>query len=243
VGLEAVEIVMRVEEVFDLTIEDSEAEKCATPGQLIDLVLGKVGRTSEAACLTQRAFHRVRASLMRLFGLRRNQIRPDVPLANLFPRPTRKARVRQLLAGIGLGKDIEFVRPEWLSRVIGIATLSGGIAVAVYLAWHPISSKSQFLSFICVSPIVAGVLFSIIFGWLACLATRRMLIEFQPSMSAIGQLSRWIVANAPDLVKAPSGQWSREQVSEIIREIVIDKLGCGKEYREDAHFVKDLGLS
>jgi hypothetical protein len=61
-------------------------------------------------------------------------------------------------------------------------------------------------------------------------------------MTNIGQLSRWIVANAPDVVKAPPGQWSREQVSEIIREIVIDMLGCEKEYREDAQFVKDLGM-
>ncbi len=242
-GLEGVEIVMKVEETFDIAIEDSEAEKTVTPGLLIELVLSKVGRTSDATCLTQRAFHRLRASLMRQFGLKRNQIKPENMLASLFPRSTRKEQIRQILDDIGLGKDIEFVRPDWLIRLILLTMFSGAIVTAVFLAWHPISSQNLFLTLFFASPIVAGVLFLIIFGWLAFLATRWMRIEFRPSMPTIGHLSRWIVANAPDVVKAPPGKWNREQVAEIVKEIVIKILGCDKEYREDANFVKDLGMS
>ena len=54
--------------------------------------------------------------------------------------------------------------------------------------------------------------------------------------------SRWVVVNAPESVQAKAGPWSREQVSEMIREVVIEVLGCEKEYREDANFVNDLGL-
>ena len=241
-GLEAVEIVMKVEETFDITIEDSDAGKAITPGLLIELVLSKVGKTSDAACLTQRAFHRLRASLMRQFGLKRNQIGPETSLASLFPRSTRKEHVRQILDDIRSGKEIEFVRPNWLHCLIMAAMFSGGITTAVFLAWHPVSTQNLFLCFVFASPIVAGVLFLVIFGWLAFLTTRWMRVEFRPSMTTVGQFSRWIVANAPDAVKAPPGKWSREQVSEIIREIVIDILGCEKEYREDAHFVKDLGM-
>ena len=56
-GLDGVEIVMKVEEAFGITIDDAEAGKITTPGQLIELVLSKVGRTVDEACLTQRAFH------------------------------------------------------------------------------------------------------------------------------------------------------------------------------------------
>lgn len=241
-GLEGVEIVMKVEETFDITIEDSDAEKAVTPGRLIELVLSKVGRTSDETCLTQRAFHRLRASLMRRFGLKRDQVRPDSLLANLFPRSTRKEHVRQILDDIGSGKEIEFVRPDWLHHLILTLNISGGIAAIVFLAWHPVSSQNLFLKFVFASPIVAFVLFLVVFNWLALLATRRMRIEFRPSMATVGLFSRWIVANAPDVVKAPPGQWNREQVSEIVRGIVIDYLGCEKEYREDANFVKDLGM-
>ena len=56
-GLDGVEIAMKVEEAFDIHVEDSEAEKTLTPGQLVELVMSKVGRTTHAACLTQRAFY------------------------------------------------------------------------------------------------------------------------------------------------------------------------------------------
>jgi acyl carrier protein len=41
-GLDAVEIVMAVEDAFGIQIEDSEAEKILTPAQLVELVMGKV---------------------------------------------------------------------------------------------------------------------------------------------------------------------------------------------------------
>jgi hypothetical protein len=241
-GLEGVEIVMKVEETFDIVIEDSEAEGTVTPSLLIELVLSKVGRTSHAACLTQRAFHRLRASLMSRSGFKREQIRLETLLVSLFPRPTRKEHVREIMAIVGLRKEIEFVRPAWVHRLILATMFSGGIAMTVFFAWHPISSKSLVVNFVFGLPIVPGVLFFVIFGWIAFYATRWMRIEFRPSMTTVGRLSRWIVANAPDVVSAPPGQWSREQVSEHVRQIVIDILGCEKEYREDAHFVKELGM-
>jgi len=242
-GLKGVEIVMKVEESFDIAIEDSEAEKTVTPGELIELVLSKVGRTGDAACLTQRAFHRLRASLMRQLSLKRNQIRPETLLASLFPRSTRKEHVRKILADMGSGKDIEFVRPACLQQSVLLAMFSGGIITAIFFACHPISSHSPFINLVFASSIVAGVLFVVVFGWLAHFATREMRIEIRPFMATVSGLSRWVVVNASDVVKAPPGRWSREQVSEIIRIIVIDILGCEKEYREDAHFVKDLGMS
>ena len=36
--------------------------------------------------------------------------------------------------------------------------------------------------------------------------------------------------------------WRREQIADAVRKIVIDVLGCEKHYREDAQFIKDLGM-
>jgi acyl carrier protein len=44
------------------------------------------------------------------------------------------------------------------------------------------------------------------------------------------------------VVQSQPGQWSRQQVAEKIHEIVIEVLACEKQYREDAEFVKDLGM-
>ena len=242
-GLDGVEIVMKVEETFGISIDDAEAGQIATPGQLIDLVLSKVGRTVDDACLTQRAFHRLRAVLMRHLGVRRNQVKPEMLLGSLFPRSNRREDVKQISGEIGLRKEIEFVRPVWLTGPIMVGVFFGGIVTAIFVDCHPVTSQNLILKIVFVpSPIVAAALFATTFGWLAFLATRSTRIEFQPSLETVGHLSRWIVANAPDVVKAQPGKWSREQLAEIVREIVLDALGCNNEYREDAHFVYDLGM-
>lgn len=242
-GLDAVEIVMHVEDAFDIALKDPEAEKCFTPGQVIDLVMSKVGRTDRAACLTQRAFHRLRASSMRQFGLRRNQIRPDTLLAEIFPRPVRKQRLRQVLDDLAVSKSVELFRPNWLNWTIGAGTFGGGIATVIFFEWHPAPSPYFAVNFFAAIPVLAGIVFVFLFGWIFVRLTHGLRYEFKPSLTTVAGLSRWVVANAPNLVQAPPGQWSREQVAAKVREIVIDVLGCEKIYREDANFVKDLGLN
>ena len=43
-GLDAVEIVMAVEDEFGITISDAEAAECRTPRMIIDLVVSKIQR-------------------------------------------------------------------------------------------------------------------------------------------------------------------------------------------------------
>jgi acyl carrier protein len=242
-GLDAVDIVVEVEETFDIVIEDSQAEKIITPRQLIELVLGKVGNSDHKGfCLTQRAFHRLRASLMRELGCKRNQITPQTTMENLFPLSFRKERISIVIAEIGTKKEIEFVRPAWVLNLIHTVMILGGIVIACVIASHPNSSRNIFINLLFGSPLVPCLLFILVFGRFAFFATRWMRIKFGPSMSTVGQFSRWIVANSSNQANTTSGQWSREQVSEKIRQIVIETLDCEKQYTEDARFVEDLGL-
>jgi acyl carrier protein len=236
-GMDGIEIVMKVEEVFGIAIEDAEAEKILTPRQLIDLIVSKVSRTDQATCLTRRAFHRLRASLMRRLGLKRNEIRPATPLVSFFPRPTRKQQLCEVLNDAGIAKNVELIRPVWLSNSIVAGIFGGGIVVMVLVARY-----TSFATVNLLASILVGAGFAIFFGCIAMVSTRGQRYEFQPSMLTVGGLSRWVVAHEPHLVQATPGQWSREQVAETVRAIVIDSLGCEKEYREDAEFVKDLDL-
>ncbi len=241
-GLDAVEIVMKVEDAFEISIENEEAGKIVTPRQLIELVVGKVGRTDRAQCLTQRAFHKLRASLIRHTGLARSAIRPGTQMAVLLPSQTRTVALRELLDDIGLAANPELVRPGWLVMLILFGAPVSGAAAAFLLGQVLYSSTFvvvQFLTF----PIMSAPITAVFIGWLAMRLTRSMCHNFKPAMATVGGFSRWIVAHGSEIVGAPPGQWSREQVAERVREIVIDSLGCEKEYREDAHFLKDLGLS
>jgi acyl carrier protein len=47
VGMEIVELIIRVEEEFDIEIEDEEAELLTTPGELLDCIVQKECTTFE----------------------------------------------------------------------------------------------------------------------------------------------------------------------------------------------------
>lgn len=241
-GLDAVEIVMRVEDVFDIAIEDSEAEIMMTPKDVIEYVMIKVGRTDRAQCLTQRAFHHLRASLIRNAELKRAEIRPDVSTGNLFPLGKRRELLRKTLADLGLTTMPEMVRPKWLVGLMLAGSVGAGLAASVCVV-RVSGSSNVMVNLMKDSPAFLGIFVAMLCGWLAVRVTRALRYEFKPALANAGGLSRWIVAHGGKLLGAPPGQWSREQVAEKIREIVSEQLGCGKIYREDAHFVKELGLS
>jgi hypothetical protein len=118
--------------------------------------------------------------------------------------------------------EMKWTRPKWMKLTIGW-TLFAAVVTALCSAFSPF-------------------LFLLVFAFGATCATQPFCNEFSLPTADIGHLSRWIVAHAPQIVNAPPGQWSRQQVSERVRSITIDILGCEKEYREDARFVQDLGL-
>jgi hypothetical protein len=85
-GLDSVEIVMGWEESFGISIANGEAEVLRTPRQSMDLIAIKLGAHDEqrGACLTLRAFHRLRQSICDVAGVKRDRIRPDARIKDLI---------------------------------------------------------------------------------------------------------------------------------------------------------------
>src|SRR5438876_2307368 len=110
---DGVEIVMAVEEAFDIRIENSEAEKILTPGQLIDLTMSKVQVVIPDVCLTHRSFNLLRTFFLGQSALTRSDIAPRTELKHLFPRNQRATVLGQF--GISLAIPAPgLVRPGWL---------------------------------------------------------------------------------------------------------------------------------
>ena len=85
-GLDAVELVIAVEVAFGIAIPDAEAAAMITPAHLISHVQRAVGSTQDRrACITLRAFHRVRASLMRSIGANRSEVALHTRIGALVP--------------------------------------------------------------------------------------------------------------------------------------------------------------
>jgi acyl carrier protein len=239
--MEGVEIVMEVEEAFDIRILDAEAEKVRTPRHLIELIMGKVGRSDVAVCLTQRAFHRLRRAFMSELHLKRADFRLDVPTDQLLPPATRKTALDRICQHTGVIGPPHLVRPRWLVNSLFAVSLTAAIAIYVALSLAA-ATRSVGLNLIRECGCWVGLAGGGAALWIGFLLTKQKATEFPPRLRTVRGLARWLVANNPQLLGAPPGQWSREQVAEKVREIVVDHLGA-KNYREDARFVEDLGLN
>ena len=85
-GLDAVELVIATEDALGIAIPDAEAAAMITPAHLISHVQRAVGSTQDRrACISLRAFHGVRASLMRSAGVSRSEVALHTRIGTLFP--------------------------------------------------------------------------------------------------------------------------------------------------------------
>lgn len=225
-GMDSVEIVMEVEDAFDICIEDAQAEKITTPRQLIDLIEHKVANVRTPICLTHRAFNLLRAFLMRRHSLPRLKISPDAEMGQLIPPKQRANFLSSLAIELDAGEPPALKRPKWLFLLllaisIAAAVLAGWRAAPFYIAAWPVG---------------------ILIGLCGAVVTKPLRTEFPKKFTTVGDLSQWIRKHKPDLATQAQRTYTREQIAARVREIVIKILGCEKQYHEDARFVQDLGM-
>ena len=102
-GLDGVELVLAVEETFGISIPDSVAFEMTTPAMMISFVQQAVSaRPERKACISQRAFHKVRASLMKATGVGRRDVTLKTPIKRLFSGPQRTEHWRDFRGYAGL---------------------------------------------------------------------------------------------------------------------------------------------
>ncbi len=218
-GLDGVELVLSVEEGFGVSISDAEAERCATPGDLIELVHGKLQITDQRTCIRQRGFYVLRRGLMSTLGLKRSDVTLDARLADLgVPLDARTVWV-SLRDAVQARSWPELVRPPWL-RVL-LLTIS-------LLTFAGICFASHWLLGLCGAGVVASI---------SAKSTLGFRSHIPPKYSRVRDL-------IPFAVTSEGIAWNRDQIAALVQQLVIEQLDLKPGvYREDAHFVKDLGLS
>lgn len=174
-----------------------------------------------------------RSGFIRHGGQKRAEIKPKAKIGELISRDSRRQIIRQVLDEIGVATDPRFVRPGWLIGLICFGSIAIGVAVVfLFRSWGMLIDN----------PIVIVPFIAVVSAWLALRLTAEMRYELDSSVATVGNLSRWVVARGPSFIAIEPGKWTREQIAERVREIVINQLGCADRYREDARFVQDLGV-
>lgn len=223
-GLDGVELVMTVEEEFQIAISDSEASDCTTVRKLVELVHSRLRHNSKDPCPSQHSFYLARQKLINLLHVQRNEIKPDTNLEEIIPRKNRKNLWKKVTSAMSEGEFFRgrLDRPKWMAYSSFPAFLL--LPCAILKFWYDFPFT---LAFILSLPVY------VVLEW----GTRRLFsIEFPDGMSQVKDLIK--------LVKSlDSKTWTEEEVFVKIRTMTAEQLGVDELLVTlDARFVDDLGL-
>ena len=61
------------------------------------------------------------------------------------------------------------------------------------------------------------------------------------SPRTVGDLSVWAVANEAKALKRPGETWTRSEVREVVRAVVMEQTGVN-DFGDEADFIRDIGI-
>ena len=221
-GLDAVELVIVVEDEFQIVISDEEAFKCETPNLLTDLVYSKLRQSESDVCPSMHGFYIVRKILMEQLTIPRKKIKPETPLIELINKTNRELLWKRLLSTLSTGETIyaPLEKPRWIKVVILISSL------IVFVLFLSITESAIFA-------ILAAIFNSMILNT----ATLWFQAEFPKNFQTVTDLIR-VVSTLETKV------WNREQVFNRVKMLIVEQLGVKAEkVLPDSHFINDLGMS
>lgn len=219
-GLDGVELILATEEEFGISIDDVDAERLNTPRDLADYVAYRLGAAKAGAkrCLSQAGFHRLRAVLVRQFGARRSDVRPDSRITDFLRGKMRTQWSELRLAIGGTLPGLECGQPTRGVLTVGVPLVTGAL-----LLWL---QPSLWIGM----PVVIA-------SWIGgTVAAERMGSKVPDTLTAVGGIVPYVRVHDTD-------EW---RYDEILRRVILmtsEQLGVPLERIEpDHHFVKDLGL-
>ena len=223
-GLDGVELIMAIEEEFQIAISDAEASESETVGKMVDVVHARLRHCATDPCPSQHGFYVLRKCLMEQFGLTRSEVKPNSVLAELVPEEGRPAAWDTFMRNLTGDKDTSpvLVRPKWLNRIVVVMLPS--VALLLPLIWIP---PTFFW---------LGLFPALLVLYIGDMATTRWKTLFPAEYSQVKDLVRFVKT-------LDSRAWAKEEVFEKVREIAVEILGVKPEQvKLNARWVNDLGV-
>ncbi|WDF54770.1 hypothetical protein [Mucilaginibacter sp. KACC 22063] len=95
-GLDSVELVVLVEQAFNISIPDIEASRISTVGDFHNVVWEKIKSNQQSACHTAPLFYKLRSHFVEIFHIDRTSFIPQADINNLISHRNRRKLWRQL---------------------------------------------------------------------------------------------------------------------------------------------------
>ncbi|MCW5965614.1 MAG: hypothetical protein KIT83_16370 [Bryobacterales bacterium] len=230
-GLDGVELVLAIEDKFQIFLEDDEISGVSTMGQLQALVLTKLGQTTPQACATSRAFYAVRSGLMQGLGVARNDVRPATALDSLFTSTPRLRRIQWARVQRATAHRVPHLERTalWAYGSLAIGAVMGPL-VAYWLGapWLIVG---------------LSVIPGIVVGLGALSAVPCGARNFPHNSVTVGDLARVVLGGNVADFRHVSSRWTDQDVWHALKMIVVEQTGLSPEkVQPDALIVDDLGI-
>lgn len=117
-GLDLVELTIRVEETFGIQIPDRVASELNTPRKVTDFILSRVEESQDPlSCLPQRAFYSLRREFIQQLSLPPRQFVPHAKLKEILPEERRDEVWKKIGSSLGVKKWPAISRTAWLGFI------------------------------------------------------------------------------------------------------------------------------
>ena len=234
-GLDTVELVMEVEDVFGLSLSDAECERVQTVGQLHALVTSKLptARTlrneqqTADSCETRTAFQELRAVASAWPRFIRREVRPSTATRRVLRMSGQPIEAWQRLGEVSHAPLPELVhRPTAIAIMLG----SGLLCCLCLVGCAALLGKS--------TPIALGLLGAAGICYLTTVLTSRLSPKDTPPVGcrSFGELARLIA------LRRVAGENTDATWMEI-RRIVCEIAGVAPDrVQPETHIIHDLGI-
>ena len=231
-GLDSIEILVKVEQTFGISIPDREAEKIITVGDFHDAVWRHLEGKYSDKCKTQLLFYRLRISFFDSFRIARNDIRPDSSVNDIFPAERRREQYFEFAAANNIKLPALTLAKPWGSFLayFGIAAIVGGLALSLILInFFDYTKWTLFIP-------VAGIILTVFVSGL--LNPKRTVIK----PSSLREFTEKLLSmNYAAIVKDDG--INRKEVELVINHILVDMAGLEmEEVTPEKKIHHDLGI-
>jgi acyl carrier protein len=235
-GLDTVELVMTVEQTFEIAIRDEDAERIRTVGDLYQYILDKLGFEQAHNCLSGAMFYRVRRALVELFRIDRRSVRPGTLVEEIVPPSGRRMHWARLAEAVRVPLP-GLQRPRWVKEAMLRVYLL--IFQAAMTLWGAAVGFGQGAPIFALYVLIFG---GGLFALMAYQLTRPFAVRVAPNCRTVGDLTLTLARSEYGRTEPRHRRWDREVVWDTLTSILVGQLGVKPEdVTPSARIVDDLG--
>jgi hypothetical protein len=242
-GLDAINLILMIEDVFDVKITEDEAGLFPTVGDLHDLVWKKYKGTPTELSAKRRAFELLCRELTSQANVDPKLLSPESQTALIFPKKGRRKQWKKF------GNNAELKLPSMdLSRSTSICILSIGIVFGITISTLKIYAYRDsinsgifqvFISalFACVISVFVATISYVIALFL--LLRSPLASKFPESCMTLDGLAQQILTNNPKKFRP----FTQDDIWIMIKNVLVGEYGFKpEEIKPESRFVEDLGF-